>query len=108
MINGFSAIEAVLNGTDISEKESLLLCLDKYFDPWFGLELPDKEKVEELLQRVVLYENTLDVKEYALHLLTSYSWPPFEILQNNLDKIEPEILANVLYAINMDKDNGEQ
>ena len=100
---GFHAISNVLNGEDTSEKESLLLCLDKYMDPYYGLKLPDREKIEKLLQQVIINQNTIGVKEDALDLLTSYSRPPFETLQNNLDEIEPGILPDVLYALNMNK-----
>ena len=80
-----------------------MLCLDKYLDPWFGYNLPYTEQIIELVQRVIVSPNSKEVKEDALHILTSYSWPPFEILKSNLDEIESDLLDDVLYAINMDK-----
>ena len=101
---GVLAMANVLYGDNTSEKESLLLCLDKYMDPHYGFELPDKDEIELLLQQVIISQNTLGVKEDALGLLTSYAWSPFEVLRDNLDKIELVLLPDVLYALNMDKD----
>jgi len=101
--SGVDAISKVLDGSDTEEKKSLLLCLDKYLDPWFGYNLPYTEQIIELIQRVIVSPNNKEVKEDALHLLTSYSWPPFEILKSNLEEIESDLLDDVLYAINMDK-----
>ncbi|MVX67086.1 hypothetical protein GKZ28_25885 [Clostridium chromiireducens] len=36
--SGINAISKVLKGTDIAEKRSLLFCLDKYLDPYYGCE----------------------------------------------------------------------
>ena len=99
---GIDAIEKVLKGSNVAEKESLLFCLDKYLDPWFGYDLPRKKEILELVQYVVIDSNSQGVKEGALQLLTDYSWPPFTILENNLDKIEPILIGEVQYAINMD------
>ena len=56
----------MLLSRDAGEKESLLLCLDKYLDPYFGCELPWKDEVYHLLQQMILAENTTSVKEGAL------------------------------------------
>ena len=99
--SGIESISNVLNGKDTAEKLSLLLCLDKFLDPYYGYNLPYKNEIEALLQNVIVNNNTIEVKEDALHLLTAYCWPPFIILENNLSKIEPELLPDVKYAINM-------
>jgi len=99
--NGIEAISKILNGKDTSEKESLLFCLDRFLDPYYGYNLPHKNEIEELLQNVIINVNPIGVKEDALQLLTDYCWPPFTVLENNLSKIEPELLPNVKYAINM-------
>ena len=98
---GIDAISEVLYGTDMAEKESLLYCLDRYLDPWFGLKLPFEKELFELFQYVLISPNAMSVKEEALFLLENYSWPPFPILENNLDKIEPELMEGVEYVINM-------
>lgn len=102
--NGIEAISDVLNGDNMADKESLLLCLDKYLDPWFGYKLPYESQIFDLIEQVVVNYNTKAVKEDALNLLTSYSYPPFIVLENNLDKIEDSLMPDVLYAINMDKE----
>ena len=99
--SGIEAISAVLNGNDIIQKEGLLLCLDRFLDPYFGYDLPFKDEIKILLQNVIVSENPIEVKEDALQLLSDYEWPPFTILENNLSKIEKELLPNVEYVINM-------
>ena len=37
--SGIEAIRNVLMGTDMGKKESLLFCLDRFLDPWFGYQL---------------------------------------------------------------------
>jgi len=65
---GVYAIAEGLKGNNAAEKESLLLCLDKYLDPWFGYKLPYANEIFELLEYVVINANTIPVKEEALHL----------------------------------------
>lgn len=98
---GIEAISDVLSGDNTSEKESLLLCLDKFLDPYFGYKLPYESEIFILLQQFIINDNPVEIKQDAIDLLTSYAWPPFPILEKNLDKIETELLPNVNYAINM-------
>ena len=58
----------------------------------------------ELLQTVVITSNDDEVSEDALELLSSYEWPPFEILENNMDKVSEQCKPYVLYVINMGKE----
>ena len=102
VIRGIEAISDVFNGKDISEKESLLLCLDKFLDPYFGYNILHKDEIKVLLQNTIVSANPIGVKEDALQLLTDYYWPPFIILEENLNKIEPQLLPDIKYAINMD------
>jgi len=102
--SGIEAISKVFSGKNMSEKESLLLCLDKFLDPYYGYSLPNKDEIVVLLQNLIVNENSRDVKEDALNLLTSYCWPPFPILEDGLGKIEPELLPDVRYAINMNNE----
>lgn len=104
--NGIVAVTDVLSNASMAEKESLLLCLDWYLDPWFGHQPPYIEQLAVLLQQVIIDPfNTKAVKEDALNLLTSYMWPPFAVLETNLDKIDSALAADVQYAINLDKEN---
>ena len=104
---GIEAIRGVLLGDDESAKLSLLLCLDWFMDPYYG---QDISKIEDelivLLQEVVVFDESMDVREDALNLLTSYTWPPFPILEDNLDKFDDNFLPDMKYAINMDKEEG--
>lgn len=98
---GLVAIQEVLMGTDAEKKCSLLLCLDKYLDPYFNCELSDKEEVIRLLETVIVSPNELDVVEDALNLLMSYAWGPFEILEKNFDRIPMECQGDAKYVISM-------
>lgn len=102
--SGIVAIQEVLMGTDADRKRSLLFCLDWFMDPYYGQDISDiHDELVELLQTVIICPNEEDVIEDALQLLTDYEWPPFKILENNLDNIPKNIKPDVLYAINMDK-----
>ena len=48
--------------------------------------------------------NDDEVSEEALDLLSSYEWPPFEILEKNIDKVSKQLKPDVLYVINMGKE----
>ena len=106
--SGIDAIAETLNNGNTSEKESLLLCLDKFLDPYYGYNLPHKNEIILLLENVIVNQNSIGVKEDALNLLTSYCYPPFNILESNIDKIESELLPDVKYAINMDEEFSKQ
>ncbi|MEJ8303974.1 hypothetical protein [Saccharibacillus sacchari] len=54
--SGAEAIENFLLNTDDAGRLSLLLCLDRYPDPWFGYDLPYTDQIFEVLQREVLQE----------------------------------------------------
>lgn len=99
--NGTEAIKGVLFGENMDQKASLLFCLDRFLDPWFGYDLPNIAEIELLLQQVIIAENPLDIKDDALQLLIQYAWPPFDVLEQHLEKVEPELLSDVQYAIRM-------
>ena len=101
--SGISAIRNILMGADMEAKERLLFCLDYYLDPYYKKTLPYEAEVAALLQEVIVSPNPLSVKEDALNLLISYEYPPFSILENNLSKVETELLPDITYALNMGK-----
>ena len=102
--NGIDAIKKVLlNNSNENDKLNILFCLDKYLDPYFKYNLPYEEEIFKILQEIIISENTLDTKEEAINLLSSYSWPPFKIIEKNIDKIEKELISDIKYLINMDK-----
>lgn len=98
---GIVAIQTILMGTDDDAKASLLFCLDKYLDPYFGYNLPYKDEVFDLLETVVVSPNSMDIREDALDLLTSYAGGPFPILERCYENLPQAIKPDVKYAINM-------
>ena len=104
--SGADAIHKVLAGDDADAKERLLLCLDYYLDPYYKNTLPYESEIIKLLEHVIISGNTLSVKEDALNLLTSYAYPPFFILEQNLGQIEDQLMPDVMYALNMGRSDG--
>ncbi|WP_251318110.1 hypothetical protein [Flintibacter muris] len=102
---GTGAIREVLLGPDNNRKLSLLFALDWFMDPYFQQDISDiKEDLKELLQTVVVSSGDYDVSDDALNLLISYTWPPFPILEQNLDRVPEKLKADALYAINMEEE----
>lgn len=68
--SGAAAIENVLKNSDFKRRDSLLFCLDWYFDPYYGKTLPEREKVIEVLRE---YEKTaVDSTLFAVRELLEY------------------------------------
>lgn len=94
-------------GGSADEKKSLLLALDWFMDPYYKQDTyiaNIHDDLVELLQTVVIFSNDDEVSEEALDLLSSYEWPPFEILEQNIDKVSKQLKPDVLYVINMGKE----
>ena len=87
---GIVEIRKVLMGNDKNKKRSLLFALDWFMDPYFKQDISD-------------IHNEL-VSEDALQLLCDYEWPPFEILEKNINRVSQRLKPDVLYAVNMDKE----
>ena len=102
VLSGIEGIAEILTGNDTPEKQRLLFCMDFYLDPYYRVDIPHINDIILVLQNVIVSENPKSVKEEALHLLSAYCWPPFKILEENLDKIESCLMPDVLYAINQD------
>lgn len=98
---GIVAIQEVLMGTDDEAKASLLFCLDKYLDPYYGYHLSYENEIYDLLETVVVSPNTMDIREDALNLLTDYGGGPFPIIEKNFDNLPEVIKADAKYAVNM-------
>lgn len=74
-------------------------------DPYFKQDTSAiHDELIELLQIVIISSNDDEVSEDALQLLCDYEWPPFEILEKNIDKVSQRLKSDVLYAVNMDKE----
>jgi hypothetical protein len=99
--SGVNAISEVLNGTDIAEKRSLLFCLDKYLDPYYGYNLPYFDDIITLLQEQLFLIDVKEVKEDILQLLRDYAKKSLDYLAEKLEKLdsEPELLEDALYAL---------
>lgn len=104
--SGIVPIRNVLMGTDTNAKLSLLLCLDKYLDPYYGYNLPYEQEILDLLEEVIISPNAIEVLEDALNLLISYAGGPFPILEKNLDTLPETIKPNAKYAVNMYEENN--
>ena len=104
---GIDAIQEVLMGDNAKKKRSLLFALDWFMDPYYKQDsyIADiHDELVELLQTVIISSNDDEVSEDALQLLSSYEWPPFEILEKNIDRVSEQLKPDVLYVINMDKE----
>lgn len=100
--SGSSAIREVLLGTETNKKLSLLFCLDKFLDTWYGYDLPYRDEIIELLQMVIITSEEKEVIEDALNLLSSYAWGPFPILEKGLKDISDEEMQSAAsYVVNM-------
>ncbi|MFW2492031.1 hypothetical protein ACN077_26265 [Clostridium chromiireducens] len=99
--SGINAISKVLKGTDIAEKRSLLFCLDKYLDPYYGYNLPYSDDIFILLQEQLFLTDTKEVKEDILQLLRDYSKKSLDYLAEKLEELEsePDLLQDALYAL---------
>lgn len=98
---GLIEIQKILMGTDDEAKASLLFCLDKYLDPYYGYNLSYSHEIFDLLETVVISPNSIDIREDALNLLISYAGGPFPILEKHYDSLPTEIKSDAKYAINM-------
>ena len=85
---GIDRIRAAFAEGDTNELLSLLLCLDFYLDPYYGHKLPYEKEVFDLLQEMAVKSSDNDVTEDCLNLLSSYSYPPFTVLEKNIDSIK--------------------
>lgn len=102
---GIVAIQEVLMGDNTDKKRSLLFALDWFMDPYYKQDIyiaDIREDLVNLLQTVIIWSNDDEVSKAALNLLSSYEWPPFEILEKNIDRVSKQLKPDVLYVINMD------
>lgn len=67
---GAAAIAEVLKNGGFKARSSLLFCLDRYFDPYYGKAIPEREKVVEALRE---YEKiAVDSTLFAVRELLEY------------------------------------
>lgn len=90
-------------GDNADQKKSLLLALDWFMDPYYkqGIYIADiHDDLIDLLQTVIISSDDDEVSEDAWNLLVSYEWPPFEILEKNMDRVPEQLKPHVLEAVN--------
>jgi len=94
-------ISEILRGTDTAEKRSLLFCLDKYLDPYYGYNLPFFDDIITLLQEQLFITDSNEVKEDILQLLRDYAKESLDYLAGKIEALEsrPELLVDALYAL---------
>ena len=97
---GFWGNKKMFEVTDIRKYNHCLL-----YTSYFKQDISDiHNELVELLQTVVISSTDDDVSEDALQLLCDYEWPPFEILEKNINRVSQRLKPDVLYAVNMDKE----
>lgn len=101
VLSGIDAIREVLESDHIEEKRSLLFCMDKYLDSYYGYNLPYKKDILSLLEEELFLNEDKDVKDDILQLLRSYTGETLDYLAEKISELEyePELLANALYAL---------
>lgn len=98
--SGIEPLSYALYNESEEEKASILFCLDRYLDPYFGYNLPYEPEIIILLQYILFEENSVDIKEDILELLQFYAKQPLDILEQGLDKLSGNLLAqakSILY-----------
>lgn len=96
---GIDAIGMALYNGSEEEKASILFCLDRFLDPYYGHHLPYESDIFVLLQNLLFEENSNAIKEDILDLLQFYCEQPLDILENGLDKLSGELLSHAKYVL---------
>ncbi|WP_449601887.1 hypothetical protein [Paenibacillus sp. Marseille-Q9583] len=99
IITGVTAINDFLNRKDVSEKRSLLFCLDRYLDPYFGYDLPYFDDIILLLEKHLLFNHSKEINQDINQLLNDYSKSNLDYLADHIEEIDPEFLADALYTL---------
>lgn len=71
--SGFQSFMEHFSNSDVEQKGSLLLCLDRYLDPYIQSDITYKEELYAWLEALVESDEELIIKEEALALL---AWHP--------------------------------
>lgn len=99
--SGTDEIDSFLKSQNNAEKRSLLFCLDKLLDPYYGYHLPNHDEIILILEKHLCERHTREVKEDILQLLTEYARKPLSYLAEHIEKIEAELREDALYAIQL-------
>ena len=66
--SGFQSFMGHFSNSDVEQKGSLLLCLDRYLDPYIQSDITHKEELYAWLEALVESDEELIVKEEGLAL----------------------------------------
>ena len=98
---GIEPIQVFLQTESQQEKDNLLFCMDRFLDPWFGYDLPHRDQIFILLQQHLFTEETFDIKNVILELLSQYGGQTLDIIADQMEQLELELLAEAVYALGM-------
>lgn len=93
--SGIETISNILFSDNIKEKQSLLFCLDKYLDPWYGYHLSYEKEIFLLLEQFVIYEKDQDTASDALSLLEDYSSGPYPVFEKYVNQLNARLKCQV-------------
>lgn len=99
--SGTDQIDSFLKSQNNDEKRNILFCLDKLLDPYYGYHLPNHDEITLILEKHLFERHNKEVKEDILQLLTEYATKPLSYLAEHIEKIEPELREDALYAIQL-------
>jgi len=97
--SGINTIIEYFTKADLNKKRSLLLCLDKYLDPYFGYNLTYFDEIVVFLQQQLFSNNDLEVMEDIFQLITDYTKGNLDLLAENIDNLEPKYLESGIMAL---------
>lgn len=99
--SGAIAINEFLTNANFIEKRSLLFCLDKYLDPYFGYNLTYFDEIIIVLEMHLFVDHNREVKEDIFQLITDYSRNSLDYLADNLEQMNIELLPDAIYALGL-------
>lgn len=79
--SGVAAVAAVFRHGSEREKASVLLCMERYLDPYYGYALPHTDALFTLLEHEFFADHSDDFKDDILMYLSSYCSRPLTVLQ---------------------------
>jgi len=98
---GIKSIEEVLISGALEEKRSILFCLDRYYDSYYGYKLDFIDELTDVLQNQLFIEDNADVIEDIFSLL-SYGRSNLDILAHRIEEIDKIFLAEAIYTLGLD------
>lgn len=103
--SGINEISYALYNGNTEEKASLLLCLDKYLDPYYGYNLKYESQIIILLQNLLFNDNDIEINEDILELLQLYSKQPLNILEEKMELLPKQLVKQAMYILYDEKSN---